>query len=132
MCVETSLQKNNQSPLEVAKNGKKILLGLGVVLFVALLIDASPFGLNNVQLYAKWLQCGGRPYVGKSTFSTADIDHYGPSRSFITSRSMVEPVHFFCTPREAELAGYSADSSKVVFPHLSEEEKKSMHDEERR
>lgn len=34
--------------------------------FIILLVDASPFGANDVQLYTKWVQYGRRPYVGQS------------------------------------------------------------------
>ena len=59
-------EKDKQLFKKLAKHKKKICLGFGILLFIILLVDASPFGANNVQLYTKWVQYGRRPYVRQS------------------------------------------------------------------
>lgn len=116
-------EKDKQLFKNLAKHKKKICLGFGILLFIILLVDASPFGANNVQLYTKWVQCGRRPYVGQSFYVTTKVDYYTVSGPFIGSKSLLNSIEFFCTPHEAELAGYSANLNKPDFPHLTPEEK---------
>lgn len=101
--------------------------GLIVVLAVVLLFDViTPFG-GQLRFYAKWIECGGRPYATAGwIWNTAGISHYEPAPTFMVDRGGFNP--YFCTPKEAELAGYSASEYQYDYPNLSTEEMRTMWD----
>ncbi len=105
---------------------KVLIIVFSILLVAFIAIDISPFGGGNIELYAKWIECGHKPYKGMSTnpFSANGISYY--SKDYIPIRFILSNLEVtrrsFCTEKEAELAGYSADSNKVLYPHLNEEE----------
>lgn len=82
---------------------RKILLIIGISLIgLLLLYDLSPFG-GNIRFYATWVACGQRPVEGHEDFSGRE-KYYWESASFSPIR-FGQPK-YFCTPNEAEQAGY--------------------------
>lgn len=123
---------NTKDPgLTKAKTRKKhrnkvLAIVFSIFLAVFVIIDISPFGGGNIELYASWIRCGSKPYKGMSTnpFSANGNPYY--SRDYMPVRFILSNLEVtresFCTEKEAELAGYSADRNDYVFPHLNEEE----------
>lgn len=98
------------------KINKKYIVGVVVVLFFAWLIfDLSGFG-DNIRFYRKWVECGIKPVSTKgSGFMNAGAKHYYESPAIEPMRASID---YFCTPIEAERAGYSANPKRYEFPHL--------------
>lgn len=105
------------------KKAKKTIAARWVrlVLFLALL---AGFGLfydlafgGNLRFYARWIECGTKP-LGSGVQLAGHVTHYVDSPYFSLFRS----APLFCSPREAELQGYSASWDHYRFPHLTPEE----------
>lgn len=101
-------------------NGKKdILIAIGGVFLVLILLDLTPLGGNIVATY-NLVKCGGTAYRTPAFAYGAQVPSYEklePRLSFFQGYPK-----YFCTPEQAERAGYSADPKKYEFPHLSESE----------
>lgn len=82
------------------------------VIIAIVLFDLSPFG-GNIRFYLKWIECGSRPV---QVASWAGVAWYEESPLFSVPRTQV----WYCTPLEAEQAGYSANKHYRDFPHLKE------------
>lgn len=97
---------------------KAHIVSVLVIVVVAALIvfELSPFG-GNVRFYAKWLECGQKPVAtAGSGYSNRGAIHYYEPLSFPGIHPTIE---YFCTPLEAELAGYSANPNQYEFPHIN-------------
>ena len=92
------------------KDIAKALIGAVVVLLV---IDLTPFG-GNTFFYMNWLLCGHQPVQSGTTVS-GEVNHYIATKKFNVLRGL--PT-YFCSPEDAEKAGYSADPRMYRFPHL--------------
>jgi hypothetical protein len=101
----------------------KIALGSLIVL---ILLDLSPLG-GNILTYVKWVQCGDRPLYARQGpgIGMSGVPNYFPAPTF---GFMKGALPRYCTPREAELDGYSADPINYVFPHLSKQEQRAALD----
>ena len=86
--------KDKQIIKRIMKHKKQILLSFIILFMAVVLIDVSPYGGQNLQLYSPVL------------LSSWDAGER------------------FCTPHEAELAGYSASSDKYIYLNLNTEERK--------
>lgn len=94
----------------------KIVVAAIVTIIILISIDISPFG-GNLRFYSKWIECGRKPVA-----ENISISFGAKPRSYIEPPSFV-PLRFgqptyFCTPLEAEKAGYSANPNQYEFPHL--------------
>jgi len=78
--------------------------------------ELSPIG-GNVRFYSGWIQCGHKPI--SSDLSNDSIKYYYESMSWPGSHSAIE---YFCTPLEAELAGYSANPNRYEFPNINKQQ----------
>ncbi len=95
-----------------------------LIVLVTILDILTPYG-GQLRFYAKWVECGGRPYATAGLiWNTAGVSHYEPSPTFMIDRGGNNP--YFCTPREAELAGFSASEHQYSFPNLSQDEVRAM------
>lgn len=94
-----------------AKRKRNQIAAIAIVA-VIILFDLSPFG-GNIRFYLKWLECGARPV---QVASWAGFAWYEESPLFNFPRTQV----WYCTPLEAERAGYSASKHSREFPHLKE------------
>lgn len=90
---------------------KHTKLAVSVAFCVALIcFDLSPFG-GNIYFYMKWAECGQRPY---EVASKPGVQWYQKAPLFAVMRTQ----RWYCTPLEAERAGYSASSTSWEFPHI--------------
>ncbi len=112
--AQSSRKKTNQSYFST----HRILIYAMVVSSVLLLIDLSPLGGSNVKLYVKWASCGSWP-IETMGYHTGQVPNYRSAAPFLLSRGA---DHYFCTPLEAEQAGYSANPNFYDYPHLNEKE----------
>lgn len=110
------------------KHKKRILLSFIILFMAVVLIDISPYGGQNLQLYAKWIECGHKPYKAVVSFDRTRAAHY-TDRYPLINLSFMNAGKTFCTPREAELAGYSASSDKYIYPNLNTEERKWLNEQ---
>lgn len=102
--------------MKITKKDKKTLGVIVVVILVcAILFDLSPFG-GNLRFYAKWTECGRKPLEAMGGFGTG-IPWYKEPSVYAPVRGQV----LFCTPGEAERAGYSSDSSRWQQNNLDQE-----------
>lgn len=101
------------------KDFTKALVGALVVL---VLLDLTPLG-GNIPVYLRWAQCGSRPFQSETWTIEGEVPHYKPAPTFAVLRGMPE---YFCSEREAQIKGYSADSSKYSFPQLSDVETRTV------
>ena len=91
-------------------------VAIGIFLALLLVFDLSPFG-RNIRFYMKWADCGQRPYVANPTMRMeGDPIYYGEAPTFALVRGSRD---MFCTPLEAEQAGFSANPDYYEFPHLN-------------
>ena len=111
-------QKTQESPKErrayLARLAVLWVLYIGVL---AVLFDVSPVGGNNIQYYVKVIQCGRVPQV--SMYPTSGIKWYAEARHTFRIGELGGDT-YFCTPLEAEQAGYSAEPSRFVQPHMEQ------------
>lgn len=104
--------------MKKVKNKKAILtICLGLMVLAA--IDFTPIGGNNIKIYVKAQQCKSWP-VKSDILLTGEVPHYTSASRFTLVQGYAPS--YFCSPYEAERAGYSADAEKYSFPHLPAEE----------
>jgi hypothetical protein len=101
------------------ENIKKIAIASIGAIIVLLILDLTPLG-GNSYYYANWIRCGNKPVHPDIAMWEGEVPYYSispPAFAFIRGKTT-----YFCTAREAELAGYSADRYAYKFPHLTKEE----------
>ena len=101
----------------------KALIGAAVFLII---LDLTPLG-GNMWFYARWVQCDQKPVYGQRHSGLAkptvpNYDNYVSNFSFVRGYGP-----YFCSPKDAEKAGYSADAKTYSFPHLSDDEAKDAY-----
>lgn len=94
-----------------AHRRRVILLVVTILVFLTVLIDLSPVG-GNMRFYLKWSACGAKPVQVQSLPGNA---WYEDSPTFPL---IFRNQSWYCTPIEAEKAGYSAYPNSFSFPHL--------------
>lgn len=98
---------------------KRIAVVVVIVLIGSIIFELSPFG-GNARFYAVWISCGQKPVASDVSMGLgAKVSHY-------VEPGALEPLRFgqpkyFCTPIEAEMAGYSASPNSYEFPHIESE-----------
>lgn len=72
---------------------------------------------GNVVFYSTWVTCGSKPVVADNSLhiDASQPKWYGEASNLDLFRSMRT---YFCTPLDAERAGYSASSTEYIFPNL--------------
>ncbi|NCU38715.1 hypothetical protein EOL96_06735 [Candidatus Saccharibacteria bacterium] len=95
---------------------KRDVIIIVVILLILVVFELSPWG-GNLRFYGKWMSCGQKPVMTALTFG-GEVKYYTQSPSFKPIRSY-QPT-YFCTPLEAEKAGYSANPDYYDFPNLNE------------
>lgn len=111
MSASNSKNKNSKKPKKSLV--RKIIIITSVIALV-LVYDVLIGG--NIRFYSKWIECGQKPVPTKgSGFMNAGAIHYFEAPNI----SLIRPsIEYFCTPLEAEKAGYSASKHQYEFPHL--------------
>ena len=113
------MSKNIQKTAKRAKKGKDDsrhrvrTIILSVVIGLFLVYDLSGIG-GNIRFYTKWITCGQKP-VRSGIMFVGLVPHYEESPVF--SMMCLSPP-LFCSPIDAERAGYSANIERYEFPHL--------------
>ena len=109
-------QKTQESPEERrAYLGRLAILWVLCVGIIALVYDMVPVvGGGNIAYYTKKIQCGRTPLVGK--YNGSGMRWYEEARR--TFKPAMGHELYFCTPLEAEQAGYSADASRFIRMHM--------------
>ena len=74
--------KDKQIIKRIMKHKKQILLSFIILFMAVVLIDVSPYGGQNLQLYAKWIECGHKPYKSTSFLN--------PTRSLTIHSSILQ------------------------------------------
>ena len=99
--------------------GRRALIISLVVLVALIAFDISPFG-GNVRFYATWIGCGQKPVASDISlgFGAKVLNYIEPSAIQVVRFGQ---PNYFCTPLEAEKAGYSANPNQYEFPHLQQE-----------
>lgn len=87
------------------------LLPIAAIICALILFDISPLG-GNIRFYTKWVECKQKPL---QTASAPGIAWYEESPFIGIARGSL----WFCTPLEAEQAGYSASPKYYTFPHIN-------------
>lgn len=106
--------KNSHQQAKHRISKKKALIIIGV-LIAWLAFDLSGFG-HNIRFYQKWVECGTRPVSTKGPgFLNSGIKYYYESPIIAPMRASID---YYCTPLQAEQAGYSANPKQYYFPHL--------------
>lgn len=95
---------------------QRVIIYIIVFSILALIYDAAIGG--NMVYYAKWMSCGQKPVEvgGPGYLGSGAAYYYEPSAFPEIARSKS-----FCTPLEAEQAGYSANPDRYEFPHLNKQ-----------
>ena len=96
-----------------------IFIITAVIFLGWLAFDLSGFG-GNIKFYNKWIECGQKPVETNPDFMYRSVPYYGMGPTFSLIRLSPE---YFCTPLEAEQAGYSASPHQYEFPHLKAQDK---------
>lgn len=86
------------------------LMALVVFLVLVVVYDLAIGG--NIAYYKKWVQCGQKPVTINATYKGPIYYEEGSAIPDI-----LRPKSF-CTPLEAEKAGYSATPDSYSFPNL--------------
>lgn len=102
---------------KIRKRAKLHLFSVAVgVVTILLALDILGIG-DNIRFYSKWLECGREPLVTENGYK-------GPSHYLKASEArspLRGPLPYFCTPLDAELAGYSASPDSYYFPYLAQQ-----------
>ena len=95
---------------------KKQKIFVYVAVFSTLILLFDIFYAGNIHYYAKWSECGHKPYGVRHEFLRIDNgpESYTQDREFINASS-----DLFCTPKEAELSGYSGDPNIWQLNHVN-------------
>lgn len=92
------------------------MLGVVLALAVVIWIPFDVFRGGNIHFYGKWIACGQKPIVtDPHGFVTGGVPYYEVAPTFQLER---HSTLLFCTPLQAEEAGFSADPHKAVFPAI--------------
>mgnify|MGYP006967756876 FL=1 len=93
-------------------------ISVTIIIVVAILItfELSPFG-GNIRFYAKWIECGQKPVAtsGSGYLNDGATYYFNPS----PWPGAHPTIEYFCTPLQAEIAGYSANPNRYEFPHIN-------------
>lgn len=93
----------------------KMAISITAVTFAIVAVAYDLIIGGNINVYAKWISCGQRPVeVRGSGLMNVGVRHYIPSPTLDVFHTRT----LFCTPLEAEMAGYSANPNEYDFPHL--------------
>lgn len=109
------ISKNNDTRKLIQK--WRIYTLTAVVLLLMALYDLSIVGGNNIRLYAKWANCGRWPVE-----TVGNLAGEVPSYRYAKAAGLLlrGGVKYYCTPLEAEKAGYSASPNQYEFPNLND------------
>lgn len=93
-----------------------ILVTVAMLASAVIIFELSPIG-GNIRFYTAWFQCGQKPLATAGAGnSDSGAKYYFEPTSFPGAHNSME---YFCTPLEAEVAGYSANPDRYEFPQIN-------------
>ncbi|MDN5835457.1 MAG: hypothetical protein L0H36_02360 [bacterium] len=112
---------NKKAAKKLMKNKWFWIIMLGSVLLIIYTFFLSP---GNIQYYQKWSECGQPPIEGRGTFGSNAI-HYVDSSEITPFRIYMSDSEnfYFCSPKEAELNGYSSNPNQYEFEYTTAAER---------
>lgn len=87
------------------------LISISFIVIALLLLDQTMLG-GNTRFYTKWVKCGHQPVQTQAMPGIAWYEKTNPYPATLRNTSL------YCTPIEAERAGYSASQNNWDFPNL--------------
>ena len=94
---------------------KKVAIATAMLMIAVVLLDKTVVG-GTTRFYTKWSSCGQKPVtVRGSGFMSVGTPHYLETSNVEFFPGMHD---YYCTPIEAERAGYSASKDERSFPNL--------------
>ncbi|PID33524.1 hypothetical protein CR969_00285 [Candidatus Saccharibacteria bacterium] len=125
---------NKPTPKQVAafkKHRNKVLaIVFASILLIILVLDFVPVlgqrvFISTAHMYYKWIECGRKPVVTFRKYK--GVRYYEEAKSLIHDNAFLSGnPDIFCTPKDAELAGYSVSGEGYEFKHLTLEEERSV------
>lgn len=110
--------KKSKKKITINHKKKNMAIIVTIIFSMSLFDIFSPFG-GNIRFYAKWHECGSKPVSERVALSFgATPESYEDSQTIAAYRMQ---ARYFCTPLEAEKAGYSANPDRMEFPNLDKE-----------
>jgi hypothetical protein len=109
---------SNKSKNINSKNRKNKIATISVLFIVSIILlfdTLSPFG-GNIRFYIKWYECRRKPVSERVTLTFGAVPKSYENSQIVTAYRM--QARYFCTPLEAEKAGYSANPYRMDFPNL--------------
>lgn len=97
----------------------KITILALTILVLLLAFDLSPLG-GNIRFYTKWSECSERP-LRTNAYPGGGVQWYEKAPVFQPAFRGGNHETYFCSPLDAERAGFSADSDVYRFPNLNKE-----------
>lgn len=101
----------------MVKKKKKKKTGIIIAgVFLALVLTYDFCLADNIRFYINWVRCGQKPVgtAGKGFFGSG-VPHYIDQQLISGFRDV---IGYYCSPLEAERAGYSAGPEVYRMPHL--------------
>lgn len=103
---------------------KQLVLCVVIVLISMFLFMEMVGWSGQIQFYSKWIECGQKPLRAKgSGYFNAGAVHYVETPAI---NLWMPAGKYFCTPLEAEQAGYSANPDVYDFPHIEEARERGL------
>ena len=104
-----------EEPTKKTHKRKKWPFVVLAIIVGVVLIDQTFIG-GTTLFYRTWLTCGQRPVMAVGTgFMNAGVAHYVDTPDI---NIFPGGQDYYCTPIEAERAGFSASDKKYEYPHL--------------
>lgn len=91
-----------------------LLVAVALLMVGAIAFEVSPVG-GNVAFYSTWMRCGQKP-VATADLGQTNVSYYFEPSAWPGTHSTID---YFCTPLEAEIAGYSASPNRYEFPYIN-------------
>lgn len=107
----------NQEAFQSSDRRRRIGIIVVIVLIVFVLLEVGQLG-GNTRFYATWIMCGQKPVVSQGPgYLNSGVNHYYEPSPWPGIHLV---VNYYCSPLEAEKAGYSANPNQYEFPHLEQ------------
>ena len=103
---------NTNKEKQRKKKWRVYAISLSVIFVILLTYDVLIGG--NIRYYSKLVDCGEAPLVGRHPYKNVPVYE----KSSVSPDPFRLMPDYFCTPLEAEQAGYSATPDSYNFPNL--------------
>lgn len=108
------MTKNKAKQPRFSRAEKNYFIVVGMLLLIVGVYDLCV--ADNTRFYTNWVRCGERPVGARSRgLFGVGAPHYINQPLLSGFRDVTD---YYCTPLEAERAGYSANPEVFDYPHL--------------